>query len=87
MLRLIFLSVILLELILLFGEYKILVKEEHIEVKKGVTRIVKGYGNLGVGSQDSLVCNYFNGRKVLEEVYWYSPNNIFGISTCTFFKK
>ena len=80
-------SIFLFELILLFGGYKVLIKEEHIEVNKGISRIVKGYGDLGIGNQDSLVCTYFNGRKIVEYVFWYSPSNFLGKSECLFFFK
>ena len=73
--------------ILLFGGYKVLIKEEHIEVNKGISRIVKGYGDLGIGNQDALVCTYFNGRKIIEYVFWYSPSNFLGKSECLFFFK
>lgn len=80
-------SIFLFELILLFGSYKVLIKEEHIEVNKGISRIVKGYGDLGIGNQDALVCTYFNGRKIVEYVFWYSPSNFLGKSECLFFFK
>jgi hypothetical protein len=80
-------SIFLFELILLFGGYKVLIKEEHIEVNKGISRIVKGYGDLGIGNQDALVCTYFNGRKIIEYVFWYSPSNFLGKSECLFFFK
>ena len=87
MLKILILSVVLFELILLFGGYKVLIKEEHIEVDKGISRVVKGYGDLGIGNQDSLVCIYFNGRKIIENVFWYSPSNFLGKSECLFFYK
>lgn len=87
MFRLIFLIAIGLEATLLFGNYKILLQEEHIEVNKGISRIVPGYGDLGANGQDSLICTYFDGRKTWQEVYWYSPNNVFGRSSCLFFKQ
>ena len=87
MLKIIISFVVLFELILLFGGYKVLIKEEHIEVDKGISRVVKGYGDLGIGNQDSLVCIYFNGRKIIENVFWYSPSNFLGKSECLFFYK
>lgn len=42
--------------------------------------IVKNAGD----TQETLVCKYFNGRKVLTETYWYAPNDLFGRSSCSF---
>ena len=87
MFKIIITSIVLFELILLFGEFKVLIKEEHIEVDKEVSRVVKGYGDLGTNAQDSLICTYFNGRKIVENVFWYSPSNVLGISECVFFTR
>ena len=45
------------------------------------------FGDLGIGNQDALVCTYFNGRKIIEYVFWYSPSNFLGKSECLFFFK
>ena len=87
MFKIIIFSIILFELILLFGGFKVLMKEEHIEVNKGISRFVEGYGDLGTNKADSLVCTYFNGRRKIEYVFWYAPNNLFGKSECIFFFK
>lgn len=59
---------------------KILISETKVIV--GQDYYVEGWGNLGDSNQDSLACRYFNGRKILDRVYWYSPNNILGRDSC-----
>jgi hypothetical protein len=49
--------------------------------------IVPEYGNLGKNQQASLVCRYFDGRKLRVEVFWYSSNNLFGRDSCPFIQK
>jgi len=44
--------------------------------------VVEGYGDLGASSQASLVCRYFNGRRVLSTVFWHAPNNFMGRDSC-----
>jgi hypothetical protein len=66
--------------ILSFSNTKILLSETKVEV--GQSYFVEDYGNLSKNSQASLVCNYYNGRKMLKRVFWYSPNNIFGRDSC-----
>lgn len=51
-------------------------------VKPGQTYIVEGYGDLGAGQSESLVCRYFTGRKIVTRVYHYASNNIFGKDEC-----
>lgn len=67
---------------LLIFDNRLLMSE--VRVKVGQEYFADGYGNLGKNSQDSLVCYYFNGRKVFEKVYWYSSNNIMGRDSCKF---
>jgi hypothetical protein len=61
---------------------RILVSENLI--KPGQTYIVEGYGDLGAGQSESLVCLYFTGRKIVTRVYHYAPNNMFGKDECPF---
>ncbi|MCP6718809.1 MAG: hypothetical protein KJI71_01075 [Patescibacteria group bacterium] len=61
---------------------RILVSE--VKVKPGQEYYVEGWGNLGEASQTQLVCRYFNGRKILTKVLWYSSNNILGRDSCPF---
>ena len=49
--------------------------------------VVEGYGDLGASSQASLVCRYFNGRRVLSTVFWYAPNNFMGRDSCPFISR
>ena len=60
------------ELVLLLGDFRVLVWQQHNYVPNG---------------QDSLTCNYFTGRGVVAGDVWYSPNNIFGRDSCTFIKR
>lgn len=57
------------------------------KVDPGQDYFVSDYGNLGDNNQSSLVCKYFNGRKILTRVLWYSPNDIFGRSSCLFINR
>lgn len=67
---------------ILVTDMKILLSE--IKINPGQEYYVQDYGNLGDNSQASLVCNYFNGRKTLTRVFWYSSNNILGKDSCPF---
>ena len=67
---------------LLVTDTRVLVGE--VKVEPGQEYIVEGYGNLGQNKQASLVCSYFNGRKILTKVFWYAPNNLFGRDSCPF---
>ena len=84
---LILLLAVAFEFVLLFGDFRVLLGEEHIRVNEGQSRFVEGYGDLGVGAQDSLLCTYFNGWKKIEVVYWYASNDMFGKSACPFFRR
>lgn len=75
-------AIVFLWIILVFSGTKILLSETKVE--PGQNYHVEDYGNLGESSQASLVCNYFNGRKTLKRVFWYSPNNMFGRDSCPF---
>lgn len=79
------LFVVVAWLILLISDSRILVSERRIE--PGQDYVVTDYGNLGSANQASLICKYFNGRKILTEVFWYSPNNIFGRDSCPFLSR
>ena len=67
---------------ILVSDTRVLLKETKVEV--GDNYIQKDYGNLGDLGQASLVCKYFNGRKVLDQVLWYSSSNSFGRDSCPF---
>ncbi len=69
----------------LITDTKLLVSEARVRV--GEKYFISDYGNLGDSKQDSLVCKYFNGRKFIIKVFWYSPNNIFGKDGCPFLLK
>gem|GEM_PF-1881328 len=64
---------------------RILVSEKLI--KPGQSYIVEGYGDLGASREESLVCSYFTGRKMVARVYSYAPNNLFGKDECPFLAK
>lgn len=44
--------------------------------------LVEEYGDLAKMEASSLVCRYFNGRRMLERVYSYAANDIMGRSAC-----
>ena len=67
---------------LLLTDTRVLLGE--VKVEPGQEFVVEGYGNLKEDNQASLVCSYFNGRKVLRTVFWYAPNNIMGRDSCPF---
>ncbi|KPA16066.1 hypothetical protein MHK_003694 [Candidatus Magnetomorum sp. HK-1] len=79
------LVIALLYLLLNFTNTKILLSET--KINPGQDYSLEDYGNLGEDNQASLVCNYFNGRKTLKKVFWYSPNNVFGKDSCPFVLK
>lgn len=70
---------------LLLTNTRILVGETKVE--PGQEYVVENYGNLKGNQQASLVCSYFNGRKLLKTVFWYSPNNIMGRDSCPFLNR
>ena len=59
---------------------RILISE--IKIDPGQEYFVPDYGEIHSDSQSTLICKYFNGRKILHSVYWYSPNNVMGRDTC-----
>ncbi|PJC30797.1 hypothetical protein CO051_04910 [Candidatus Roizmanbacteria bacterium CG_4_9_14_0_2_um_filter_39_13] len=69
-------------ILLLVTNSRILLNEIKIEPREYY--FVEGWDNVGDASQASLVCTYFNGSKILKNVLWYSPNNIFGRDSCPF---
>ena len=46
---------------------------------------VDGWGDVGKGDAPSLVCTYFVGTGIKTEVFWYSPEGIFGKAECPLF--
>jgi len=78
-----FLSLAILGYIFLYiTDTKILISEKRIRV--GESYFVEDWGNIENANQDSLVCKYFNGRRILNRVFWYSPDNLFGRDSCSF---
>jgi len=65
------------------NDRRILIKETLI--RPGQTYLVEDYGDLGKSEAPSLVCEYFNGRRLLTTVFWYAPNNFMGRDSCPFF--
>ncbi len=65
---------------LVVTDTRILVEEKLI--RPGQRYVVEGYGDLAQNSQASLVCRYFNGRRVLSTVFWHAPNNFMGRDSC-----
>ena len=65
---------------LLVTDTRILVEEKLVQ--PGELYVVEGHGDLGANSHASLVCRYFNGRRVLSTVFWYAPNNFMGRDSC-----
>ena len=83
-------SVVALVALLGFACFFILVTGTRVlvgetKVNPGMSYVVEDYGDLGTNGQSSLVCRYFNGRKILVSVFWYSSNNIMGRDSCPFF--
>ena len=46
--------------------------------------VVEEYGDLGRHRQPTLHCGYFTGRKIINRVFWYSPNKQYGRDSCPF---
>lgn len=67
---------------LVVTDTRILVEEKLVQ--PGQKYVVEGYGDLGALGQASLVCRYFNGRRILSTVFWYAPNNFMGRDSCSF---
>ncbi len=61
---------------------RILVSEK--SVKPGQSYAVEGYGDVGASNEESLVCSYFSGRKIVTRVYNFAQNNILGKDECPF---
>ena len=70
---------------LVVTDSRILVEERLVQ--PGQAYVVEGHGDLGENSQASLVCRYFNGRRVLSTVFWYAPNNFMGRDSCPFISR
>lgn len=67
---------------LLLSGKRVLISEDL--VRPGEVYVVPGFGNVGEGKAESLVCGYFTGRSVVKKVFWYSPNNVLGKDGCPF---
>lgn len=75
------LAIVLLgEAYLLLSGRRLLIWERKVEV--GERYVAGEWGDLGRNQAPSLVCRYFNGRRVLLTVYWYSEAEILGRSVC-----
>ena len=74
--------IFILWIVVLLSNTKILLSEKKIE--SGEYYYVEGWDNVGDASQASLVCTYFNGRKIIKKVFWYAPNNFMGRDSCSF---
>lgn len=75
-------SAVAIWLMLLLTDTRVLISET--KVNPGQKYIVEEHGDLGANNQSTLVCRYFNGRKILTSVLWYSPNNFLGKDSCPF---
>ncbi len=73
---------ILIWLYILITDTRVLIEE--VKVNPGQSYLASGFGDLGKNKQSSLACKYFNGRKIIQKVYWYSANNIMGKDSCKF---
>lgn len=58
----------------------ILIDQEKVD--PGEQRIVEGWGDVGEADQASLVCTYFVATRTRQQVFWYSPNGMFGRADC-----
>jgi hypothetical protein len=56
-------------------------------VRPGQVYVAEDHGDLGSSHQKTLVCRYFNGRRILTTVLWYSSNNIMGRDSCPFVRR
>lgn len=72
-------------LYLLITDTRVFISEK--KVNPGEQYFADSYGDLGAYAQASLVCRYFNGRKVLQSVYRYASNNFMGKDSCPFIFK
>ena len=52
------------------------------KVQPGDRYHVDGWGDVGKAKQASLVCTYFLGTHSRKQVFWYSPNGLFGRADC-----
>lgn len=86
MIKILLIFIVGLEVFLLAGSYRILISEGRITA--GEQAHIEGWGTLsGQEKQDSIVCKYFDGKKTINIVRWYSPNDVFGVSGCHFLEK
>lgn len=74
-----------IDLTLLVSGSRVLVHEDLVQ--PGENYIVPHYGNLAKNGQASLVCRYFTGRGFINDVLWYSANNLMGHDQCPFLGK
>ena len=78
-------AIILLWNILVFSGVKILLSE--FKVEPGSHYYIEEYSDIVESGQDSLVCKYFNGIKIVKKVFKYSFDNTSGIDSCPFILK
>lgn len=77
-------GIVLLWFGLLVTDTRVLIGE--VKIDPGQDYGVEGYRNLKEDKQAALVCSYFNERKILRTVFWYSPNNLLGRDSCPFLR-
>jgi hypothetical protein len=70
-------------LILILSGKGVLVSQEMSQ--PGQPYLVEGWGDLGKAASPSLVCTYFIGTRLRKQVFWYSPNGMFGKADCPMF--
>lgn len=70
---------------LVVTDTRVLVEERLVQ--PGQTSLVDDYDDVDGSSQASLVCRYFNGRRMLLTVFWYAPNNFMGRDSCPFIRR
>lgn len=69
-------------LALLITDYRVFISETL--AIPGQHYFVNEYGDLGRHRQPTLHCEYFTGLKVIDRVFWYSPNPTYGRDSCPF---
>jgi len=62
------------------ADMHVLVKQEI--VGPGERLVLDGWGDLGTSVSSSLVCRYFTSIGMATNVFWYSPDNLYGRNGC-----
>lgn len=84
-------AAILVATVLVIADIWVLVTDRRILIWKTIVRpgptfVVEDHGDLDKNRSPSLVCRYFNGRKILTIAFWYASNNIMGRDSCPFLR-